>query len=73
MMDRMTFNSSNIQQAEYEAESRTLIVTFTNGKRYEYGEVPNTTWKAFKESASAGSFFHSNIRQGGFPSQQLTD
>lgn len=73
MMQRQRFNSSNILEGQYDAATRTLIVTFTNGTRYEYGEVPNTVWKEFCEAESAGSFFHRAIRNGGFPHQQLLD
>lgn len=72
-MQRHRFNSSNIREGQYDAESRTLIVTFANGSRYEYGEVPNDVWKDFCESESAGSFFHREIRNGGYPHQQLLD
>lgn len=38
--------SSNIKSAEYDTESKKLIVEFNNGFKYEYDEVPHQDRKS---------------------------
>ena len=53
--------SSNIKSAEYDTESKKLIVKFNNGFKYEYDEVPHQTYTKFRMADSQGKFFTTDI------------
>jgi hypothetical protein len=53
--------SSNIKSAEYDTESKKLIVEFNNGFKYEYDEVPHQTYTKFRMADSQGKFFTTDI------------
>lgn len=53
--------SSNIKKTEYDTETKSLIVEFNNGIRYEYESVPHQTYTAFRSSASQGKYFTTDI------------
>lgn len=55
--------SSIIQKSSYDPESRVLSVWLvTNGKRYDYQDVPPETYGAFRAAFSKGRFFNRHIR-----------
>ncbi len=58
--------SSSIQSASYDADSGTLVITFTSGTRYRYSGVPQSTFEGLKNAASAGTYFARNIRNSYF-------
>lgn len=53
--------SSNIKRAEYDTESKKLIVEFNNGLKYEYDDVPHQIYTKFRMSESQGKFFTTDI------------
>lgn len=53
--------SSNIKGADYNTESKKLIIEFNNGTKYEYEEVPHQAFTSFRRAESQGSFFSKNI------------
>lgn len=53
--------SSNIVRSEYDTETKTMIVEFKNGIKYEYADVPHLTYTQFRSAPSQGSFFSSKI------------
>ena len=55
--------SSTIEQASYDPERRTLLVTFRHERmQYLYGEVPEAVWIEFYRAQSRGKFFQQRIR-----------
>ena len=56
--------SSHLQSYEYDPESQTLMVTFTNGDIYQYYNVPQTEYWNLAQSGGSGVYFHSKIRMG---------
>jgi hypothetical protein len=55
--------STIIARSSYDAETRVLSVwLLTNGKRYDYLEVPPQTYGAFRAAFSKGRFFNRHIR-----------
>lgn len=62
MMQRQPVESSNIQDAGYDADSGVLEVTFKNGRRYRYVGVSATLYENFMNAPSKGSFFAREIR-----------
>ena len=55
--------SSQIKAVGYDAETKTLAVTFNFGKAlYQYPNVEPSTFEAFRTSDSAGKFFGQHIK-----------
>lgn len=61
-LDWQGVDSSNISQAAHDPETQTLYVKFHNGNIYSYDDVPATVFRYFIDAASAGEYFHRNIR-----------
>jgi hypothetical protein len=53
--------SSNLKKTEYDTNTKLLIVTFNNGMKYQYEDVPHQTYTKFRMSESQGKFFNSDI------------
>lgn len=62
--------SSHIYGHDYDEQSQTLQIQFTNGAIYNYGSVDPNTYYAFSQSSSPGQYFHSKIR-GNFPTANV--
>ncbi len=62
--------SSNIEKAERVGEN--LVVTFKNGGRYTYYDVPASVYAEYQEAESKGSFLAKNIR-GRYRTQKHED
>ena len=56
------FESSNISEIRYESSTSTLEVEFQNGGNYQYFDVPEHIWEAFKAADSKGQFLSQNIK-----------
>jgi lysyl-tRNA synthetase class 2 len=63
--------SSHVQAHEYDPESQTLLVQFTNGAMYRYAGVDQTTYDSFSQSSSPGSYLHAKIK-GSYPSEMVS-
>lgn len=61
-MQRNQVPSSNILEVGYDAASATLEVMFTDGKVYQYFDVPQHVHEELVNAASVGKYFHTNIR-----------
>lgn len=55
-------SSSAIARVLYDASKRTLAVTFTNGKKYIYDDVPPDVATEFQTAPSQGAYFNWRIR-----------
>lgn len=53
--------SSNIKKTEYDTETKSLIIEFTNNSKYEYEDVPHQIYTKFRMVESQGKFFSSDI------------
>lgn len=53
--------SSNIYNIGYDAAQKLLRIIFNSGATYDYYNVPNKVWLAFKKAKSKGSFAYHNI------------
>ena len=65
-MERERVNSSNLESVGYEKSSMTLEIEFKNGGIYQYFNVSEDIFEALMNANSHGSYFHANIRNGGF-------
>lgn len=54
--------STDIAQAQYEAETGTLTVWFQSGGVYEYSAVTPDVWASWQRAPSAGQYFHRQIK-----------
>ena len=55
--------STLIEKLEYDPQTRVLSVWLrTNGRRYDYLEVPPGAYGAFRAAFSKGRFFNRHIR-----------
>ena len=61
-MDRQSVSSSNIVSIGYEEASETLEVEFTNGRIYQYYNVPAFMFEQMTTATSVGQFFNANIK-----------
>lgn len=61
-MQRFPLNSSNVATAGYDPASSTLEVEFLNGNVYQYFDVPEGVYEAFRQAESPGKFLNTNIR-----------
>lgn len=52
--------SSNIGKIEF--ENNTLYVTFLNGSRYAYSNVPEAIYDEMSVAESAGKYFWAKVR-----------
>ena len=55
--------STNLKEAKYDEESKTLFVEFVHGGKYEFYNVPEEVYTKLIEAPSAGSYFFFNIRR----------
>jgi hypothetical protein len=55
--------SNQVKAIGYDPETKTLAVTFNYGNAlYQYPDVEQATFDAFKEAESAGTFFGKHIK-----------
>jgi hypothetical protein len=57
----VTINSSNLNFASYDTNTKTLTTTFNNGSIYEYYELPWAIFTKFRMAQSQGKFFNTEI------------
>lgn len=53
--------SSNLDKAVYNTETKNLRVTFKTGNIYEYDDVPWDVFTKFRMAESQGKYFNANI------------
>jgi hypothetical protein len=61
-MDRIPVNSSHILSVGFDRATQTLEVEFTNGRVYQYLDVPEPVYLGLLKAASAGRYFLERIR-----------
>lgn len=61
-MERVNVVSTNIEFIEYDSDNSLLKVGFTNGRSYEYKDVPQDIFNNFKDADSKGKFFAKHIK-----------
>ena len=61
--NEMSWEHSNVKNAKYIPDTKTLEVVFSNGSTYSYYDVPLETWEDMKTADKIGSFVHTNLKQ----------
>jgi len=54
--------SSQFKKVKYDSETKTLIITFNNDKRYEYSEFTKEDFDKFMSADSLGQWFNNHIK-----------
>lgn len=54
--------SSQFKKVKYDSDTETLIITFNNGSKYSYEDVPEKVFLDLIRADSLGSFFIKNIK-----------
>lgn len=62
-MNRTSVSSSNLASIGYDAECLVLEVEFTNGRVYQYFDVPQGTYDELMSASSKGSYMNSIIKK----------
>lgn len=61
-MQRVQVDSSSISEVGYDQQFSTLEVLFSDGKLYQYFDVPQHVHEALMTAPSVGKFFSKEIR-----------
>lgn len=59
---RVALASSAIRYAEYDPETRDMVVAFVNGQEYTHPDVSQEEFDAFTASSSPGRFWHGTFK-----------
>lgn len=71
-MEMKTVNSSNLAAVGYDSNSQIMRVEFNNGGIYEYYNVPQEKYEELIVASSVGSYFHHNIKNGGYKFSKIS-
>jgi hypothetical protein len=69
--DEMTPDSSAVQDAYYNEETKDLYVILTGGTGYRYSDVPFNVWGWFKSAGSKGEYYAKTIKRQYGPGDNL--
>lgn len=62
MSKKQFTDSKTIREIEYFPENKTLHITYTTGKKYQYVGIPSELWDAMQVVESIGSFVAQKIK-----------
>ena len=65
-MNREPVQSSNLASVGYDISTNVLEIEFLNGGVYQYYGVPAQVHEGLMNAGSKGSYFHHNIKTGGY-------
>jgi len=72
-MERQRVVSSNVDSIGYDVSSKVLEIKFTNGKVYQYFDVPKAIHEGLMKSESKGRYFKSNVRSASFQYKRIEE
>lgn len=61
-MNRVAVSSSTISEIGYDSDTATLEIMFSDGRVYQYFDVPLSIYEALMNAGSVGQHFHREIR-----------
>ncbi len=70
-MNMTPVRSSNLASVEYDENSRTLYVSFRNGRLYKYSGVSLQIYKGLMSTSSKGQYFDRYIVKAGYSYQRV--
>jgi len=62
MMEMIRVSSSAIRAIGYDASTRRMKITFTEGHTYDFCGVPEIVFKGLLRANSKGSYYNDHIR-----------
>ena len=63
--------STAVASLDYDEDSETLTVRFTDGSVYAYWNVPPEEYANLLYAASTGTYFNAHIRNAGYSYKQM--
>lgn len=60
--EHQQFQSEALASGDYDTDTQTLDITFTNGRTYTFEMVPEHVWEGLVGASSAGTYFFTNIK-----------
>lgn len=63
MKTTQIYNSSLINKIGYDESTQELQITFNNGKRVDYTNVPKNVYNELMNSSSVGKYYNANIKR----------
>jgi hypothetical protein len=54
--------SSNLDSADYSAETQEMTIVFKGGGRYSYADVPESVYAGLLSAPSPGGYFAQNVK-----------
>jgi hypothetical protein len=63
--------SSNLSAFRYDARAQILEVRFVDGREYRYRDVDRATVDGLSAAPSAGKYFNSVIKEGGYTYEEI--
>lgn len=67
-----TLDSTNLKGIEYRKELSILVIYFVRGPVWEYIDVPESVYLAFRDAPSPGKFYANEIK-GRFAGRKIDD
>lgn len=58
----IVLQSSAIASASYDDQTKSMSITFTNGRVYDFPNVPEDVFDGLAEAPSAGRYYMENIK-----------
>ncbi|HDR6289455.1 TPA: KTSC domain-containing protein [Bacillus cereus] len=71
-MNMVPVSSSNLASIGYDESSKTLYVSFRNGRMYKYSGVPHHIYSGLMSASSHGQYFDRYIVKGGYAYQRVS-
>lgn len=71
-MNMIPVSSSNLASIGYDENSRTLYVSFRNGRLYKYSGVPLQVYNGLMAASSKGQYFDRYIVKAGYSYQRVS-
>jgi hypothetical protein len=62
MIKEKQVTSSQMKYVYYNTETKEMVITFNNDKKYCYSEVPDEVYEALINAESIGSYFIKNVK-----------
>lgn len=70
-MQRIPVTSSNLKDVGYDSQTSILEIGFTNGRVYQYFDVPEDIYNGLMSASSHGRYFDAYIKKGGYSYGQV--
>lgn len=61
-IEMLPVDSSNVSEAGYDKDNKTLAIKFSDGSIYHYTDVSRDTYDELMAAKSVGKYIHANIK-----------